>query len=116
MKELETERKKLDERERRIKQQETNKNKDVMGKSRLDIEMNEKAMLEQDEEAMKLAEKHQKEKQNLYAKIIEMEANLNETQVLELEIEKLTGDINVMKHMVGISDRDAELFQKISNF
>lgn len=39
MKELETKRKKLDERERKIEQLATNKNKDVMGKSRLDIEM-----------------------------------------------------------------------------
>lgn len=43
-----------------------------------------------------------------------MEAKLNETQALELEIEKLKGDTNVMKHMVGISDEDEELLEKIA--
>lgn len=54
----------------------------------------------------------QKEKEKLHEKIMEMEAKLNETQELELEIEKLKGSTNVMKHMAG-SDGDAEFMEKM---
>ncbi|KAF2570006.1 hypothetical protein F2Q70_00005510 [Brassica cretica] len=102
MSDLETEREKLENRARQIYINEAE-----IEKSRLEIEMNQKAMMEQNEanmEAMKLAEKHQastslKEKEKLHEKIMEMEAKLNETQELELEIEKLKGSTNVMKHM-----------------
>ncbi|KAJ0266724.1 XH/XS domain-containing protein [Hirschfeldia incana] len=109
MSDLETEREKLEQRARQIYINEAE-----MEKSRLEIEMNQKAMLEQNEanmEAMKLAEKHQKEKEKLHEKIMEMEAKLNETQELELEIEKLKGSTNVMKHM---ADGDVELMEKIA--
>ncbi|KAF2538930.1 hypothetical protein F2Q68_00022093 [Brassica cretica] len=79
------------------------------------FQQNQKAMMEQNEanmEAMKLAEKHQAKKEKLHEKIMEMEAKLNETQELELEIEKLKGSTNVMKHMAG-SDGDAELMEKM---
>ncbi|CDY33034.1 BnaA10g12400D [Brassica napus] len=115
MSDLETEREKLENRARQIYINEAE-----MEKSRLEIEMNQKAMMEQNEanmEAMKLAEKHQastslKEKEKLHEKIMEMEAKLNETQELELEIEKLKGSTNVMKHMAG-SDGDGELMEKM---
>lgn len=42
-----------------------------------------------------------------------MEAKLNETQELELEIEKLKGTTNVMKHMVG-SDEDEDIVEKMA--
>lgn len=42
-----------------------------------------------------------------------MEAKLNETQELELEIEKLKGTANVMKHMVG-SDEDEDIVEKMA--
>jgi len=42
-----------------------------------------------------------------------MEAKLNETQELELEIEKLKGTTNVMKHMVGC-DGDKDIVEKIA--
>jgi len=42
-----------------------------------------------------------------------MEAKLNETQELELEIEKLKGTTNVTKHMVG-SDGDKDIVEKIA--
>ncbi|CAH8306307.1 unnamed protein product [Eruca vesicaria subsp. sativa] len=114
MSDLETEREKLEIRARQIYINEAE-----MEKSRLEIEMNQKAMLEQNEmnmEAMKLAEKHQastslKEKEKLHEKIMEMEAKLNETQELELEIEKLKGNTNVMKHM---ADGDADLMEKMA--
>ncbi|CAN8221757.1 unnamed protein product [Cochlearia groenlandica] len=44
---------------------------------------------------------------------MEMEAKLNETQELELEIEKLKGNTNVMEHMLG-SDEDAKLVEEIA--
>ncbi|KAG2299789.1 hypothetical protein Bca4012_011385 [Brassica carinata] len=109
MTDLETERQKLENRARQIYINEAE-----MEKSRLEIEMNQKAMLEQNEanmEAMKLAEKHQKEKEKLHEKLMEMEAKLNETQELELEIEKLKGSTNVMKHM---ADGDVELMEKMA--
>ncbi|XP_018456100.2 protein INVOLVED IN DE NOVO 2 [Raphanus sativus] len=111
MSDLETEREKLENRARQICIDEAE-----MEKSRLEIEMNQKAMLEQNEanmEAMKLAEKHQKEKEKLHEKIMEMEAKLNETQELELEIEKLKGSSNVMKHMAD-GDVDVELMEKMA--
>ncbi|KAL9283986.1 putative XS domain-containing protein [Arabidopsis thaliana] len=113
--ELEAKREKLDERARLIEQRAII-NEEEMEKSRLEREMNQKAMCEQNEaneEAMKLAEKHQKEKEKLHKRIMEMEAKLNETQELELEIEKLKGTTNVMKHMVG-SDGDKDIVEKIA--
>lgn len=52
-----------------------------------------------------------KEREKLHEKIMEMEAKLNETQELELEIEKLKGSTNVMKHM---ADGDVELMEKMA--
>ncbi|KAL1208489.1 Protein INVOLVED IN DE NOVO 2 [Cardamine amara subsp. amara] len=115
MSELEKQKEKLEERARQIEQR-ANINEDEMKKSRLEREMNQKAMWEQNEaneEAMKLAEKHQKEKEKLHQRIMEMEAKLNETQELELEIEKLKGSTNVMKHMVG-SDGDEDIVEKMA--
>ncbi|KAL9285306.1 putative XS domain-containing protein [Arabidopsis thaliana] len=113
--ELEAKREKLDERARLIEQRAI-KNEEEMEKTRLEREMIQKAMCEQNEaneEAMKLAEKHQKEKEKLHKRIMEMEAKLNETQELELEIEKLKGTTNVMKHMVGC-DGDKDIVEKIA--
>ncbi|CAL9244242.1 unnamed protein product [Arabidopsis halleri] len=113
--ELEAKREKLDERARLIEQRAII-NEEEMEKSRLEREMNQKAMWEQNEaneEAMKLAEKHQAKKEKLHKRIMEMEAKLNETQELELEIEKLKGTTNVMKHMVG-SDGDKDIVKKMA--
>lgn len=55
----------------------------------------------------------QKEKEKLHERIMEMEAKLNEKQELELEIEKLKGTTNVMKHMVG-SEGDADIVEKMA--
>ncbi|XP_023642483.1 protein INVOLVED IN DE NOVO 2 [Capsella rubella] len=115
MSELEAKREMLDERAKQIEQRAII-NEEEMAKSRLEREMNEKAMWEQNEaneEAMKLAEKHQKEKEKLHQRIMEMEAKLNETQELELEIEKLKGRTNVMKHMMG-SDGDAKIVENMA--
>ncbi|XP_010454940.1 PREDICTED: protein INVOLVED IN DE NOVO 2-like isoform X2 [Camelina sativa] len=111
MAELEAKREMLEERAKRA-----NINEEEIRRSRLEIELNQKAMWEQNEaneEAMKLATKHQKEKEKLHQRIMEMEAKLNETQELELEIEKLKGTTSVMKHMVG-SDGDGVIVEKIA--
>ncbi|CAH2069429.1 unnamed protein product [Thlaspi arvense] len=117
---LERKRVELEERARQI-----DINEAEMEKSRREREMNQKAMWEQNEankEAMNLAEKHQassslvglfKEKEKLHKKIMEMEAKLNETQELELEIENLKRNTNVKKYMVG-SDGDAEYMEKMA--
>ncbi|XP_010485238.1 PREDICTED: factor of DNA methylation 4-like [Camelina sativa] len=115
MAELEAKREMLEERAKQIEQR-AYINEEEMRRSRLETELNQKAMWEQNEaneEAMKLAKKHQKEKEKLHQRIMEMEAKLNETQELELEIEKLKGTTNVMKHMVG-SDGDGDIVENIA--
>ncbi|XP_010443691.1 PREDICTED: protein INVOLVED IN DE NOVO 2-like [Camelina sativa] len=115
MAELEAKREMLEERAKQIEQR-AYINEEEMRRSRLERELNQKAMWEQNEaneEAMKLAKKHQKEKEKLHQRIMEMEAKLNKTQELELEIEKLKGATNVMKHMVG-SDGDGDIVENIA--
>lgn len=71
------------------------------------------AALEQqkaDEKVMKLAEDHQRAKQELHNRIIQLEKQLDAKQTLELEIERLRGSLNVMKHMAD--DDDIEILKK----
>lgn len=73
-------------------------------------EMNERAILEQkkaDENMMKLAEEQKKEKEQLHARIIELETKLNQKQALELEIERMKGALEVMRHMNEEGDMEA---------
>ncbi|KAI4299565.1 hypothetical protein L6164_033009 [Bauhinia variegata] len=72
------------------------------------------AALEQqkaDENIMKLADDHKREKEQLDAKIIQLEKQLDMKQKLELEIEQLRGTVKVMRHMEV--DGDAELLKKV---
>lgn len=76
----------------------------------------ELAALEQmkaDENVMKLAEDQKKEKENLLNRIIKLEAQLDAKQALELEIERLKGSLNVMKHMGD--DGDLEVLKKVED-
>ncbi|XP_020577816.1 factor of DNA methylation 1-like [Phalaenopsis equestris] len=63
-----------------------------------------------DERVAKLLEAQQKEKDDSIKRILELERELAAKQKLELEIEQLTGKIEVMKHMDG---EEASMKQKM---
>ncbi|XP_031259580.1 protein INVOLVED IN DE NOVO 2-like [Pistacia vera] len=72
------------------------------------------AALEQqkaDEKVMKLAEDQKRQKEELHNRIIQLEKQLDAKQALELEIERMRGTLNVMKHMEG--DEDCEVLQNM---
>ncbi|KAF8396789.1 hypothetical protein HHK36_018422 [Tetracentron sinense] len=74
----------------------------------------EMATLEQnraDENVLRLAEDQKKQKEDLHKRIIQLEKQLDAKQALELEIERLKGTLNVMKHMGG--DEDLEVKKKM---
>ncbi|CAK9133594.1 unnamed protein product [Ilex paraguariensis] len=64
-----------------------------------------------DENVMKLADIQKKQKEDLHKKIIQLEEQLDAKQAVELEIERLRGTLNVMKHMGD--DGDLEVLQKV---
>ncbi|KAL8479063.1 hypothetical protein ACS0TY_030821 [Phlomoides rotata] len=72
-------------------------------------QMNEMAILEQqkaDEEMLKLADEHKSQKELAHKKIIELEAKLDQKQALELQIERMRGAVEVMKHMTDEGDME----------
>ncbi|XP_027334808.1 protein INVOLVED IN DE NOVO 2 [Abrus precatorius] len=72
------------------------------------------ATLEQkkaDENVMKLAKDQERQKEQLHAKIIQLEKQLDLKQKLELEIQQLKGSLNVLKHIED--DEDAEVLKKV---
>ncbi|RDY13496.1 Protein INVOLVED IN DE NOVO 2, partial [Mucuna pruriens] len=72
------------------------------------------ASLEQkkaDENVMKLAEDQKRQKEQLHAKIIRLQKQLDMKQELELEIQQLKGSLNVLKHMED--DGDSEVLNKV---
>ncbi|GLT75422.1 hypothetical protein SLA2020_471510 [Shorea laevis] len=72
------------------------------------------AALEQqkaDENVMKLAENHQRQKEELHNRIIQLEKQIDQKQALELEIEQLRGTLNVFRHMG--EDGDMEVMEKV---
>ncbi|KAL6979175.1 hypothetical protein U1Q18_020841 [Sarracenia purpurea var. burkii] len=87
-------------------------------KMKLDREkkMNEMAILEQqkaDEKILKLAEEQKREKEKLHQRIINLEMKLDAKQALELEIERMRGAAQVMKHMS--EDNDIEAKRKVES-
>ncbi|KAL8479062.1 hypothetical protein ACS0TY_030820 [Phlomoides rotata] len=73
--------------------------------------LNEMAILEQqkaDEEMLKLADEHKSQKELAHKKIIELEAKLDQKQALELQIERMRGAVEVMKHMTDEGDKEEE--------
>ncbi|KAH1058847.1 hypothetical protein GYH30_003086 [Glycine max] len=85
-------------------------------RKRLAEEIQEMAALEQkkaDENFMKLAKINRcvRQKEQLHAKIIQLQKQLDKKQELELEIQQLKGTLNVLKHMED--DEDAEVLKKV---
>ncbi|XP_004242072.3 factor of DNA methylation 4-like [Solanum lycopersicum] len=80
-------------------------------KLQLQKEMNERAILEQrnaDEKMLQLAEDHKRVKEQLHKRIIELEANLDQKQALQLQIERLRGSMEVMRLMNEEGDVEAK--------
>ncbi|KVI06947.1 putative domain XH [Cynara cardunculus var. scolymus] len=65
-----------------------------------------------DESVMKLADDQKREKEELHKKIILLEKQLDAKQAAVLEIERLRGQLNVMKHM---GDDDKEVLKKVED-
>lgn len=55
----------------------------------------------------------QRQKEELHNRIIQLEKQLDAKQALELEIERMRGTLNVMKHMED--DEDCEVLQKMES-
>nr|POE73383.1 protein involved in de novo 2 [Quercus suber] len=71
------------------------------------------ASLEQekaDVNVLKLTEDQKRQKEELHKKIIQLQKQLDAKQARELEIERLRGSLNVMKHMGD--DGDVEILEK----
>ncbi|KAJ4844090.1 hypothetical protein Tsubulata_027520 [Turnera subulata] len=103
----------LEQVEKELQQREVH-NESARMKIRLEKKMIENATLEQkkaDDSVLKLAEQQKKEQGELRKKIIELERKLDEKQALELEIERLNGTLQVMKHMD--EEEDLEMKKKM---
>ncbi|XP_071706181.1 protein INVOLVED IN DE NOVO 2-like [Rutidosis leptorrhynchoides] len=74
------------------------------------LEMASDEQRKADQSVMKLAEDQKKQKEELHKKIILLEKQLDAKQAVELEIERLRGQLNVMKH---IGDDDMEVLKKV---
>lgn len=74
------------------------------------LEMAALAQKKADEKVLKLAGDQKRQKEELHNRIIQLEKKLDAKQALELEIERLRGSLNVMKHM---GDDDLEVLQKV---
>ncbi|XP_019056606.1 PREDICTED: factor of DNA methylation 4 [Tarenaya hassleriana] len=100
---LEAQKKELEEREKYLNKCQA-QNKTERRKLQWDKIKNERAIVEQkkaDEDMMKLANQHQKEKEELHGKIHELEHKLDALQAFELEMERMRGGLLMMKHMNG---------------
>ncbi|KAK4263148.1 hypothetical protein QN277_028607 [Acacia crassicarpa] len=93
--------------ERKKLAEELEKNEIRNGSLQLAVLEQEKA----DENVLKLAEDQKRQKEQLHAKIIGLENQLDKKQKLELEIEQLKGSLSVMEHMKD--DGDAEVLDKV---
>ncbi|KAJ6317670.1 hypothetical protein OIU76_013252 [Salix suchowensis] len=85
-----------------------------IGKNAIRNSSLELAALEQqkaDADVLKLAEDQKRQKEELHNRIFKLEKQLDTKQALELEIERLRGALNVMKHMED--DGDVEVLRKM---
>ncbi|KAM0941841.1 putative XS domain-containing protein [Dioscorea sansibarensis] len=88
---------------------EDEKQKTAMENSSLELASMEQKKAEED--VMKLAEDHKKEKEAALAKILQLEKQIDQKQQLELEIEQLKGRLRVMKHLA--EDEDLDLQERV---
>ncbi|GLT62730.1 hypothetical protein SLA2020_353440 [Shorea laevis] len=85
-------------------------------KLELEKEMNERATLEQqkaNETLLKLADDQKKVTEELHRKFIELEKKVDAEHALQLEIERLRGALQVIKHM-GEEDEEVETKEKLA--
>ncbi|KQK20464.1 factor of DNA methylation 1 [Brachypodium distachyon] len=59
-----------------------------------------------DEDILKLVEDQKREKEDALARMLELEKELHEKRELELEVTRLNGTLQVMKHLEGDDDGD----------
>lgn len=105
---LETQKQELIEREKELENREAYNEREKLD---LEKQRNAKATLEQkkaDENLLKLAEEQKREKEKLHVQIIELEKKLDAKQALELEIERLRGAVQVMKHIRTGGDKEVD--------
>ncbi|XP_065859433.1 factor of DNA methylation 4-like [Euphorbia lathyris] len=114
---LEAERKDLERRERQVEDKEI-QNNNVMRNLHYQKEENKKAIAAQkeaSEELWMLAERQEREKEQLRQKILELQKNLDARQKLELEIEGLKGELEVTKHMQEQEEEMKKRMDQIEN-
>ncbi|XP_078178386.1 factor of DNA methylation 2-like isoform X2 [Carex rostrata] len=79
------------------------------------LEMASMVQQRADEEVLKLVEDQKREKEEAFAKLLQLEKQLYEKQELELEIEQLNGTLKVMKHLEGEGDEtDQAIHEKMA--
>lgn len=68
-----------------------------------------------DEDVLKLLDDQKREKEDVFARMLQLEKELHEKQQLELEVARLNGTLQVMKHLEGDDDGDIhEKMEKLS--
>ncbi|KAF0926301.1 hypothetical protein E2562_022119 [Oryza meyeriana var. granulata] len=68
-----------------------------------------------DEDVLKLVEDQKREKEDVLARMLQLEKELHEKQQLELEVTRLNGTLQVMKHLEGDDDGDiSDKMEKLS--
>ncbi|KAJ9698427.1 hypothetical protein PVL29_007490 [Vitis rotundifolia] len=108
---LEAQKKELEKREKELEKRKA-QNESERRKIYNEKKMNMKATIEQkkaDENVLRLAEDQRREKEKLHKRIIELERKLDAKQALELEIERMRGALQVMKHMGENGDMDMKI-------
>ncbi|XP_057480864.1 factor of DNA methylation 4-like isoform X1 [Actinidia eriantha] len=110
---LQSQREELGLRQKELEKREA-QNEDERRKLLSEKKMNERATLEQkkaDDNLLRLAEDQKSEKEKLHIKIIELQKKLDARQALELQVQRMRGSIQVMRHMG--EDGDVELKKKM---
>ncbi|KAL6627437.1 hypothetical protein ACP70R_031163 [Stipagrostis hirtigluma subsp. patula] len=122
--ELENKRKELNSRAKQLEKlsaenaSDRQKLNDEKQKAKDDNSELELASIEQqraDEDVLKLLDDQKREKEDVLARMLQLEKELHEKQQLELEVARLNGTLQVMKHLEGDDDGDIhEKMEKLS--
>ncbi|XP_062188861.1 factor of DNA methylation 1-like [Phragmites australis] len=122
--ELENKRKQLNSRAKQLEKlsaenaSDRKKLNDEKQKAKDDNSELELASIEQqraDEDVLKLLDEQKREKEDVLARMLQLEKELHEKQQLELEVTRLNGTLQVMKHLEGDDDGDIhEKMEKLS--